>query len=123
MEAQPVSVKKASARQAQARPPDRRSAPLSDAGHTPPRTSAPLWYILGMRIKTSITLPDDLLRSLDRAAGGLTNRSRAIEQAVRDMLDAKARADRDARDVDLINRHADRLNDEAADVLDYQVKI
>jgi hypothetical protein len=39
------------------------------------------------------------------------------------MLEAKARADRDARDVDLINRHADRLNDEAADVLDYQVKI
>ncbi|HTA17829.1 MAG TPA: ribbon-helix-helix domain-containing protein [Polyangia bacterium] len=76
-----------------------------------------------MRVKTSITLPDDLLRSLDRAAGGLMNRSRAIEQAVRDMLEAKARADRDARDVDLINRHADRLNDEAADVLDYQVKI
>ncbi len=76
-----------------------------------------------MRVKTSITLPEDLLRSLDRAAGGLTNRSRAIEQAVRDMLDAKARAERDARDVELINRRADRLNDEAADVLDYQVKI
>ncbi len=38
------------------------------------------------------------------------------------MLAAKARAERDARDIDLINRHADRLNDEAADVLDYQVK-
>ena len=76
-----------------------------------------------MRVKTSITLPEDLLRSLDRAVGGLTNRSRAIEQAVRDMLEAKARAERDARDVELINKHADRLNDEAADVLDYQVKI
>ena len=76
-----------------------------------------------MRVKTSITLPEDLLRSLDRAAGGLTNRSRAIEQAVRDMLDAKVRTERDARDIEIINRHADRLNDEAADVLDYQVKI
>jgi metal-responsive CopG/Arc/MetJ family transcriptional regulator len=76
-----------------------------------------------MRVKTSITLPEELLRSLDRSAGGLTNRSRAIEKAVRDMLETEARAARDARDVELINRHADRLNDEAADVLDYQVKI
>jgi metal-responsive CopG/Arc/MetJ family transcriptional regulator len=76
-----------------------------------------------MRVKTSVTLPEDLLRSLDRAAGGHSNRSRLIEEAIRALLDAKARAARDAKDIEVINRHADRLNDEAADVLEYQVKL
>jgi metal-responsive CopG/Arc/MetJ family transcriptional regulator len=76
-----------------------------------------------MRVKTSVTLPAELLRSLDRVAGGQGNRSRFIEQAVRDLLDARAKADRDAKEIALINRHADRLNEEAADVLDYQVKL
>lgn len=77
----------------------------------------------GMRIKTSVTLPEDLLRSLDRVAGDHSNRSRLIEEAVRALLEAKARAARDAKDIEVINRHADRLNDEAADVLEYQVKL
>ena len=76
-----------------------------------------------MRVKTSVTLPAELLRSLDRAAGGQGNRSRLIEQAVRALLDARARTERDAKEIALINRHADRLNEEAADVLDYQVKL
>ena len=76
-----------------------------------------------MRVKTSVTLPADLLRSLDRAAGGQGNRSRLIEQAVRELLEARSRAERDAREIDLINRYADRLNEEAADVLAYQVKL
>jgi len=79
--------------------------------------------VCGMRVKTSVTLPEDLLRSLDRAAGGKSNRSRMIEMAVRQLLEARAKADRDARDIEIINRHARRLNDEAADVLDYQAKL
>ena len=77
----------------------------------------------GMRLKTSITLPGDLVRSLDRIAGGRTNRSRLIEQAIREMIEGRARHDRDLRDLGIINRQADRLNVEAADVLDYQAKI
>lgn len=77
----------------------------------------------GMKVKTSITLPEELLRELDRACRGQMNRSRLIERAVRDMLEAKARFARDAHDVEVINRNAARLNEEAADVLDYQVKI
>jgi len=77
----------------------------------------------GTRVKTSVTLPEDLLRSLDRIARGQTNRSRLIEEALRDLLERRARAERDARDLEIINRNADRLNDEAADVLGYQVRI
>jgi len=78
---------------------------------------------VGMRVKTSVTLPSELLRSLDQAAGGQGNRSRLVEQAIRELLEARARAERDAKEIALINRHADRLNEEAADVLEYQVKL
>jgi metal-responsive CopG/Arc/MetJ family transcriptional regulator len=74
------------------------------------------------RVKTSVTLPEDLLRSLDRVARGVTNRSRLIEEAVRDLLERRLKAERDQRDIEIINKNADRLNDEAADVLDYQVR-
>src|SRR5262249_1060696 len=79
----------------------------------------PLVGLGNMRVKTSITLPEELLRSLDRAAEGRTNRSRLIEQAVRELLEAQRRAARDARDIAIINRNARRLNAEAMDVLDY----
>jgi metal-responsive CopG/Arc/MetJ family transcriptional regulator len=75
------------------------------------------------RVKTSVTLPEDLLRSVDRIAGGETNRSRVIEEALRDLVERRARAERDARDLEIINRNAGRLNDEAEDVLDYQARI
>jgi metal-responsive CopG/Arc/MetJ family transcriptional regulator len=75
------------------------------------------------RRKTSVTLPEELLRSLDRLAGGRTNRSRLVEQAVRDLVERQARVERDARDAEIIDRNADRLNREANDVLEYQVAI
>ena len=79
--------------------------------------------LCGMRMKTSVTLPDDLLRSLDRLAGDRSNRSRLIEEAVRDLIERRTKAARDARDIDIINRNAKHLNAEAEDVLDYQVRL
>jgi metal-responsive CopG/Arc/MetJ family transcriptional regulator len=73
-----------------------------------------------MRVKTSVSLPAGLLRAVDSAAGGRTNRSRYIERAVRAFVEAQSRAERDPKDIELINRHARRLNAEAADVLAYQ---
>ena len=68
-----------------------------------------------------MTLPADLLRLVDRIAGE-TNRSRVIEDALRDFVERRARGERDARDLETINRNAERLNDEAVDVLDYQAR-
>jgi metal-responsive CopG/Arc/MetJ family transcriptional regulator len=76
-----------------------------------------------MRLKTSVTLPGELLRSLDEVGGGRNNRSRLVEQAVREWVERRLRDVRDARDREILDRHADHLNDEAADVLGYQVKI
>ncbi len=71
-----------------------------------------------MRVKTSITLPADLVDRIDRAD---SNRSALIERAIRAYLARLERARREKKDTEIINANADRLNAEARDVLEYQV--
>jgi metal-responsive CopG/Arc/MetJ family transcriptional regulator len=73
-----------------------------------------------MKVKTSITLSSDLLEELDRVAGD-EPRSAFIENVLRAYLRRREREEGDARDLELINAAADRLNAEAEDVLLYQV--
>jgi metal-responsive CopG/Arc/MetJ family transcriptional regulator len=70
-----------------------------------------------VKVKTSVTLPDDLLAQIDRADD---NRSSFIERASRHYLAEMARARREARDAAILDAQAERLNREAADVLEYQ---
>jgi len=70
-----------------------------------------------VRVKTSITLPKELLGKLDRVD---KNRSALLERAARAYLLNLERQSRDRRDVEVINRVAGRLNREAKDTLDYQ---
>ncbi len=58
--------------------------------------------------------------ALDKYAGKGANRSQVIEQAVRFFLETHARTRRDAHDVEIMNRSADKLNQELADALAYQ---
>jgi len=74
-----------------------------------------------MKDKTSITLSREVLAGIDKLAGSKHSRSAVIERVLRQYLRQKARAAIQALDLDLINAAADRLNAEAADVLDYQV--
>ncbi len=73
-----------------------------------------------MKTKTSITLSDDLIRAIDKLAGKSKNRSEFIETAVRTYIAQMIRQERNARDLEIINQRADRLNEEALDVLAYQ---
>ena len=75
-----------------------------------------------MKVKTSITLSKDVLRAIDERAE-VKNRSEFIETALRAFLTQVIRNERNARDLRLINDHADALNREALDVLDFQVKL
>jgi metal-responsive CopG/Arc/MetJ family transcriptional regulator len=70
-----------------------------------------------VRVKTSITLPEDLLVRLDRVD---KNRSALLERAAVAWLAHLERQMRDRKDMEIIDRHADRLNREAMDVLGYQ---
>jgi len=73
-----------------------------------------------MKEKTSITLSSEVLARIDRLAGAKRSRSALIERILRSYLAELARAAVNARDLEKINRAADQLNAEAADVLEYQ---
>jgi len=70
-----------------------------------------------VRVKTSITLPKELLGRLDRVD---KNRSALLERAALAYLAQLERDVRDRRDIEIINRNAARLNREAMDTLGYQ---
>jgi metal-responsive CopG/Arc/MetJ family transcriptional regulator len=73
-----------------------------------------------MKEKTSITLSEDVLAAIDRIAGSKQSRSAFIERVLRKFLRERARAAVQARDLERINAAAQRLNAEAADVMEYQ---
>jgi len=73
-----------------------------------------------MKEKTSITLSSDILAGIDRLAGSKHSRSAFIEGVLRRYLKERVRTAVEARDLARINAAAERLNSEAADVLEYQ---
>ena len=72
-----------------------------------------------MKVKTSITLSEELLYAIETEAKQ-ENRSAFIERAVWNYLKALKRATRDRKELAAIDSYADSLNSEALDVLDYQ---
>ena len=73
-----------------------------------------------MKEKTSITLSREVLTGIDQLAGARMSRSAFIEQVLQRYLAAAEHARRDARDLELLNQAADKLNAEMDDILDYQ---
>lgn len=73
-----------------------------------------------MKEKTSITLSPEVLSGIDKLAGDKRSRSAYIEGVLRHYLRQRARAEVQARDLDRLNRGAQRLNAEAEDVMQYQ---
>ena len=78
---------------------------------------------MGMKLKTSITLEEDVVTAVSSVARKGESRSQTIERLLRQSLTEMARDAQDKRDRDRINAHADELNAEAADVLGYQVDV
>jgi metal-responsive CopG/Arc/MetJ family transcriptional regulator len=73
-----------------------------------------------MRVKTSVTIDERVLRAIDKATTRTRSRSRLIEDAAREYLSRRSRADREARDLAILNEAADELNREMEDVLAFQ---
>ena len=76
-----------------------------------------------MKVKTSITLSEELIHAMDALSSQYGTRSALIEQAVRDFLATVAQRQRETQDLEILNRRAEVLNVEAADVLSYQVEL
>jgi metal-responsive CopG/Arc/MetJ family transcriptional regulator len=73
-----------------------------------------------MKIKTSLTLSEDLLETVDSMAMNYKNRSEFVEIALRKAINLMIREEQDAYDFKRINENAADLNAEAEDVLGYQ---
>lgn len=78
-------------------------------------------YTNHMKVKTSITLSEDLIKEIDTLLGEFGNRSAFVEQVLRDFLAAKAQKFDEAKKIEILNQFVDELNEEAADTLSYQV--
>lgn len=74
-----------------------------------------------MKLKTSITLDEGVVAAVERAARDGESRSQAIERLLRQNLAEQERAAIDRRDRAILDARADELNEEAVDVLGYQV--
>ena len=70
-----------------------------------------------MKLKTSITLEQEVIAAVDEAAREGESRSQVIERLLRQSFSARERVKIDKRDRNIINEHADELNQEAVDVL------
>ncbi len=84
--------------------------------------NAGMEYDCRMKLKTSITLDRDVVAAVEAIARNGESRSQVIERLLRQSLAARTRAAMDERDIGIINAHADALNEEALDVLGYQVE-
>ena len=73
-----------------------------------------------MRVKTSITVDENLLKTINKLSRLHKNRSEFIEVALRAYIAQNGKKAK-SRDFHILNQHADELNKEAADVLEYQV--
>lgn len=78
--------------------------------------------ICGMRVKTSVTIEEAVLKAIDRTTSPTRSRSRVLEDAAKEFLARRARAARDARDRQILDDNADELNREMEDVLAYQAE-
>ena len=77
-----------------------------------------------MTIETTLALPEELLRAVDERSSEFGSRSRLVEAALRVFLGrSRSRSERDAQDLAIIERHAEELNAEAEDALDFQIAL
>ncbi len=76
-----------------------------------------------MKIKTSVTLSNELVEAINEYGQPYKNRSDFIKAAIWAFIKQIVRDQQNARDIEIINRNAERLNEEALDVLTYQVQL
>jgi metal-responsive CopG/Arc/MetJ family transcriptional regulator len=76
-----------------------------------------------MKVEAHIKLEKELLDTVDSLSGGESRRSEFIEEALKAYLSIRARRKKSRSDLEIINEHAEELNEEAMDVLDYQIAL
>lgn len=72
-----------------------------------------------MRVRTSVTLPEELLVEVDALAGKKNGRSAVVESALVAYVAKEKPKKLNRRDIRIINENAEKLNKEALETLEY----
>ncbi len=75
-----------------------------------------------MRVRTSVTLPKELLIKVDALAGKKHKRSAIVESALRDYVTKENRNELNKRDIEIINKNADLINKQVEETLTFQAE-
>jgi hypothetical protein len=76
-----------------------------------------------MKVRTSVTLPQDLLKTVDGLVGSNRHRSEFIEAALRTYVAVMLRKRQNENDLEILNRRAPVLNEQARDLQEYQTEL
>ena len=76
-----------------------------------------------MKVETTVELPEELLAAMDERSDEYGGRSELVEAALRALIEGPSQTDLEARDLAIIARYADELNEEAADALECQIPL
>jgi metal-responsive CopG/Arc/MetJ family transcriptional regulator len=74
------------------------------------------------KVRTSITLPKELLLKVDALAGKSRNRSAIVESALRDYVTKKNGEKLNKRDIEIINANAALINKQVEETLEFQAE-
>jgi len=76
-----------------------------------------------MSVTVSIVSPDDVAQMVSTLSEPYTSQSDFIETAIRRFITHLRREEQHRQDMEIINRHADGLNEETQDALKYQIML
>ena len=76
-----------------------------------------------MNVKLSIMLPEELVATVNSFSQQYKSQSQFIEKAIKLLITNLEQEELNRKDLELINRHADHLNQEMYDALEYQVPL
>ena len=74
-------------------------------------------------MKNTITIPDELMHAIDQFTGQKENIEELIEHLLRKYIEEEKKKRQDSKDLQILNDNSDYLNNEAEDVLSYQVNL
>ena len=77
------------------------------------------------KVKTTVTIPKDLLSEVDIFAKEFRSRSEFVETSLRDLVERKRRQQKTKltreEEIELMNRYADEHREELLETLSYQI--
>ncbi|MCP9495819.1 MAG: ribbon-helix-helix protein, CopG family [Pyrinomonadaceae bacterium MAG19_C2-C3] len=75
-----------------------------------------------MKVRTSVTLPKELLMKVDALTGKNRRRSEIVECALQDYMAKENHKKLNTRDIEIINEHADLINKQVEETLEFQAE-